>query len=341
VNNSRVSLRFAVILLAACAAFGQETKVFQFTHDQSPSDLYELATLLKGIVGIPQLSVDNVARTLTVKAPSPMIQLVGWLVQKLDVPADRVQPGLPGEYTSSAWDVVCPFMTAAPTSDALENIATAVRTMGEMQQVFVYKSLKAVVLRTATSQQFSAAAWVVGLLDSPKDVPTPQPNELELSDGETLRAFELTHTPVSPIELCDLVHIVADAPRVLSYCDRNILMVRERTDKLALTAWLVNELDRPAIAQAVTGESLVAHEYPIALQDRKARVFYLPPPPPYWNDAESGNYALKAAAVVRMNSGTAHASGYTLANAVAVLGTPDELAMARNLLEDFIKRPPE
>ncbi|HEV8040730.1 MAG TPA: hypothetical protein VGP62_17800, partial [Bryobacteraceae bacterium] len=61
----------------------------------------------------------------------------------------------------------------------------------------------------------------------------------------------------------------------------------------------------------------------------------------FWNDVQKGNYALKASELVRMNSGTDHASGYALVNAVAVRGTPDELATAQSLLADFVKRPPE
>jgi hypothetical protein len=338
-------MRFAVILLVVCGAFGQQTKVFQFTQDQSPSDLDEFATVLRGIVGIRQLSVDNSARTLTVTAPGKMIQLAGWLVQQLDVRADAVQHGVPGEYTPGPDDIVFPYMAVAPTSDALQKIATAVRTMGDMQQVFVCTSLKAVVLHTTTSQQFSVASWLIGQLHWPKDVPTPRPLELGLSGGETLRIFELTRVPAPPdgalIELSDVVRIVADVPRVLPYSERNVLLARERNDKMALTAWLVNELDRPASAQAVTGESVVAHEYPIALQEKKVRVFYLPPPPQFWNDVQKGNYALNASKLVRMNSGTGHASGYALVNAVAVRGTPDELVTAQSLLEDFVKRPPE
>jgi hypothetical protein len=217
--------------------------------------------------------------------------------------------------------------------------------MAEMQQVFVCNSLKAIVLRTTTSLQADAAPWVVLRLAWSQDGPISRPIELDLSDGETLRTFELTHVPDPPdralLELSDVVRTVADAPKVLPYSARNILMVRDRTDKMALTAWMVNELDGPASAHAVTGESLVAHECPIELQEKKVRVFYLPPPPQYWSDEQKGNYALKAAELVRLNSGTDHASGYALSNAVAVRGTPDELATAQSLLEEFAKRPPE
>jgi len=331
-------MRFAVILLVVCIAFGQQTKVFQFTQNQSPSDLEEVAAVVRGIVGI------NAARTLTANASGEKIGLASWLVHQLDVPADAVH-GVPGEWTSGPDDIVFPYMTIAPTSDALQKIATAVRTMADIQRVFVCESLKTVVLRTGTSQQFSVATWLIGQLNWPKDVPTPRPLDLELSDGETLRIFELTHVPAPPdgalIELYNLVRTVADVPRVFPYSERNILMIRERADKMALAAWLVNELDRPASAQAVTGESLVAREYPISLQEKKVRLFYLPPPPQFWNDVQKGNYALKASDLVRMNSGADRASGYALLNAVAVRGTPDELATAQSLLEDFVNRPPE
>src|SRR5580658_6496888 len=109
-------MRFAVILLVACAAFGQQIKVFHFTHEQSPRDLDEFATALRGIVGISQLSVDNAARTLTVNAPDNMIRMASWLVPHLDVRADAMQPGVPSEYASSPGDIVFPYMTAASTS---------------------------------------------------------------------------------------------------------------------------------------------------------------------------------------------------------------------------------
>ncbi len=89
-------MRFAVILLLVSVGYGQQTKVFQFTHDQSPSDLDEFATVLKGIVGIPRLSVDNAARTLTVNAPDKMIRMAASLSKRLCcVPplASKLPPG--------------------------------------------------------------------------------------------------------------------------------------------------------------------------------------------------------------------------------------------------------
>ena len=52
-------MRFAAILLATSLAYAQTTKVIQTTHQQKPQDLQEIASIVRSLLDIEQVSVDD------------------------------------------------------------------------------------------------------------------------------------------------------------------------------------------------------------------------------------------------------------------------------------------
>jgi len=52
-------MRILIALFAASLAFAQTTKVFQLTQNQSPQEMQEMATLLRSVAEIGELSPDG------------------------------------------------------------------------------------------------------------------------------------------------------------------------------------------------------------------------------------------------------------------------------------------
>src|ERR1035438_129507 len=79
-------MRILIAAFATSLAFGQTTKVLQLTQNQSHQDVQEIATVVHGIAGIDQLSVDKDARILTANPPEANIPTAIGLAQQLDPP---------------------------------------------------------------------------------------------------------------------------------------------------------------------------------------------------------------------------------------------------------------
>jgi len=84
--------KLALVLFLASVAFGQDAeRVFHLTNLTAMTSLQEVATILRTVGEIPQLSVDIAGRTVTVKGTADQINLADWLIPKLDVAAGSPQ----------------------------------------------------------------------------------------------------------------------------------------------------------------------------------------------------------------------------------------------------------
>lgn len=330
-------MRFAAALFATSLAFAQSNKVFQFTQPQKPQDLMEIANLVRTMLDVQRLSVDDTAKTLTVNASDEQVAIAGWLVEQLDRPAHASLAGV-HEYRppSAADDVVRVFYaTHAASPPALQEIVTTVRSVSDMRRVFVYNRLKAVAVRD-TAAKVSLAAWMIDQLNQPENTPAPEPHEFKISDHDVARAFELANPPNPQAlqEITTLIRAVADMQRMFIYNARKTITLRGRPELVALAAWLVSELDRPASGSAA-GDASAAHEYrlpeDVSPRDGQTvvRVFYLP--------SQSPEDLYKAISLVRANARIQRAFVYNTLYALSVRGTPGQIAAAEKTIEEIGK----
>lgn len=330
-------MRLAAALLATSLAFAQSNKVFQFTQPQKPQDLAEIATVVRSMLDIQGLTVDDAAKTLTVNASDEQVAAAGWLIQQLDRPARASLAGVYEYHLPSApGDVVRVFYaTHALSPQAIQEIATTVRSVSDIRRVFIYNRLTAVAVRD-TAAKVSLAAWMIGQLNQPENTRAPEPHEFKLSDQDVARAFELANAPNPQAlqEMTTLIRSVADMQRLFTCNARKTIMLRGRPELVALAAWLVSELDRPASPSAA-GDASAAHEYRLpddaSPRDGQtiARVFYLPPQPPA--DLQ------KAISLVRANARVQRLFLYNALDALAVRGTPGQIATAEKTLDEIGK----
>jgi hypothetical protein len=325
-------MRFVLIAFAASVAFGQTSQVFQLTQKENQQQLEEIATVLRGTADLQQVSVDDLKGTVAVEGTGGQIAMSEWLVHQMDLPASGQLSGVHEYRPTAGGDYVVRvfYVNHAARPQELQEIVTCVRSVADIQRVFVYNPMRAAVVR-GTNQQISLAAWLVDQLNQPANAAAPSPHEYQLPGDDVARVFELTYpqTPQQWQEIVTLIRSIGDIGRLFIYIDRRAVIVRARAERVALAAWLVSELDKPVDGQGAAHDSTAPHEY--RLSDDPAnlvRVFYLP-------GSQSAADRQKVVAQVRANSGIRRLYVYNALGALAVRGTPGEVATAEKALDEM------
>ncbi len=324
-------MRILIAAFVTSLAFGQTTKVFQLTQNQSHQDVQEIATVLHSIAGIDQLSVDKEARILTANAPEANIGMGIWPVQQLDIPVKGQYSGV-HEYRSPADpDNVARvfYLRNTPGPRELQEIVTAMRSSFDIQRLFVYNSLHAIAVR-GHQGQITLSAWLVDQLDQPEGSPAPEPHELQVAgDKLVARVFELTNvqTQAQLQEISTLIRSTADVMRMFIINNRRAVAMRAEPERVALAAWLIKQLDLPVPpadstprAFTFTGDQRVDD-----VQDQ-VRVFYLP-------QAHSDEDRAKIVTAVRSNTRIRRLFVYNSIGALALRGNAEDVATAEKLIK--------
>jgi hypothetical protein len=317
--------------LFAFAAWGQTSeKVFYFTHLDTPQALQEVTNMVRVVGDIRDLSPDVAKQSLTVKGTADQIAAAGWLTAEMDKPAGATGPR---DYPFN--DARAPLARVVYLSHVdkprdLQEIVNAARSVVDIQRCYPMSRQKAIVMR-GMPEQVKALGWLIGVLDQPAGAQpggAPPPDyRLPEEDWSYTRGRELVvrvaplttiDTPEALQETVNTVRSIVDIQRCFPVSARKVLVMRGNDDSMALVAWLLKQLDGPAgqgtsefkiggaggqIAQvafvnAATVESLVEMASQIRTETKMARAFPFPPQ-----------------------------------KAVAMRGTPDQLAQAQQVIQ--------
>jgi hypothetical protein len=325
-------MRFVIIALAASAAFGQVSRVFQLTQHEKQQDLQEIATILRSAADMQQVSIDDLKGTEAVEGTAAQIAAADWLVHQMDLPAKGPFSGT-HEYRlpSGGDDVVRVFyVTHAATPPALQEVAVTLRSVANIGRLSVYNPLKAIVVR-GSDRQVSLAEWMVDQLNQPANAAAPAPHEYKLPGDDVARVFELANaqTPQDLQEMVTLIRSIGDIQRLFIYNRRRAIILRATAERVALAAWLVNELDKPVDWHAAAQDGAAPHEYRLSSDSESlVRVFYLTRFP-------SPQDRMKVANQVRANSGIRRVFIYNALGALAVRGTDGQVATAEKAIEEM------
>jgi hypothetical protein len=322
-------MRVLIFAFAASLAFGQTSRVFELTHNQTPHDLQAMATLCSAVADLHHVSIGNARHSLAVEGDAGQIAVADWLVRQLEVPAAGPFPGASQYHPPAGGDDVVRvfYVTQAARPEYLAEIATVIRAVGDIRKVFLYDARKAVAVR-GSGAQVALAAWIVDQLNQPAQAPAPAPHEYKLAGDDVARVFALTYpqTPQQLQEIVTLLRSITDIPRLFVCNARRSVILRGPAARVALAAWLVSELDRP-LNGAAPGQG--AHEYHLPGDAANlVRVFYL-------TKSHSPAELQKAMTQVRLNARIQRLFVYSPLGALAVRGTPGQVATAERVLEEM------
>jgi type II secretory pathway component GspD/PulD (secretin) len=253
----------ASVGLAQTAAPANQTKVFDFTNKPSQQGLQEIATILRTVGDIKQLSIDPASSALTVSGTTDQLAMTGWILHQLDqpIPADLSAPQ-PGAGSSQQYlvagksdDVIQVFhlTTVVPgTPQMIQEILTVLRTVADVQKVYNYTGLCDLVVR-GQAADIAFSQYLISSLDvKPGSVTTSaefqSPGTGPLGAAQVARVFYLAHpsTPQHTQEILTTLRTVVQIQKVFNYTAVNALAIRASASDLAASGFIIQSLDIPA-----------------------------------------------------------------------------------------------
>jgi hypothetical protein len=227
--------------------------VFFMVRSGTVQHLQEAATDIRTVADIRRLFTYNAPSAITLRGTAAQIALAEWLVSELDQPANQPpRTPAPHEYRLSGTveDVVRVFYpTHTGTPQGLQEMATDVRTIGNIRRLFTYNGPSALILR-GTSAEIALAEWLVNQLDQPVNQPpqTPAPHEYRPSGtvDDLVRVFFLTHaeSPQHLQQIATEVRTTAEIKRIFTYNALSSLIARGTVAQIALVDRLIAERDQ-------------------------------------------------------------------------------------------------
>ncbi len=243
-------MRLTAIVLFSTGLFAQNNdlrdRVFYLTHTATVQQFQEVATVIRTIANIQQVSIDNDQKSVTVHATGGQIAMAEWLFNELDNPA--VQTSVPHEYRvpGDSDDVVRVFyVTTAATVQDFQEISTMVRTISSITRVFTYNAPRALVVRD-TAAQIQLAEWLVKELEQPA---APSSHEYRIPGGkdDVVHVLYLAQTGSVPAfqKAAIQIRTATQMNRVFTCNTPKALAVRGTADQIAMAERLAKDLDHP------------------------------------------------------------------------------------------------
>jgi hypothetical protein len=163
-------------------------RVFYLTHASTPQELQEIVTTVRSVADIPRVFIYNALNAVAVRGTGQQVSLAAWLVDQLNQPANVAAPA-PHEYKLPGDDVARVFeLTYPQTRQQLQEIVTLIRSIGDIQRLFLCNERRAVALR-GTVEQVALAAWLVSELDKPVD------SQARTQDYSQTHEYRLPNSP--------------------------------------------------------------------------------------------------------------------------------------------------
>jgi hypothetical protein len=227
-------------------------RVFFLKNTGTVQNLQEVATTVRSIAEIRRAFTYNATQTLVVRGSSGQIALAEWLVNNLDIPANTAGSSK-RQYVMASGDldnvVRVFFLTHTETIQNLQEVATLVRTIGDMRRMFTYNAPRAIAVK-GTPEQIGLAEWLINQLDQPVDVANSGKREYTVpgpgDPDNVVRVFSLAHagTVQRLQEVATQVRVMTQARRVFTYNSPRIIALRGTPGQVEQADQLIRERDK-------------------------------------------------------------------------------------------------
>ena len=321
----RISLVLVLAVFASIQTAPAQSveKTLYFVH--LTQNLPDAATAIRTIAGVPELALDEAKKSLILRGTSDQVALGEWLFKSLDVASNGPgDPNVGAPYLVSGNDdaVRVFYLPYAGSVQDQQEVATMMRTIGEIRRVFVYSPQKAVIMR-GTKEQLAMVEWISAALDRHKQGQSPQTSEFKLASGtdNIVRLFwASTPSGIQPFqEMATALRTVSEIRRVFTFNAQKAIAVRGTAEQLDLAAWIMGELDQTA--------HVASAPYTVA-DSNQVRVFFLSP-----SATKSVAEFQKTAVEVRTASNIRMIFTYSPTFAIVVRGAENQMDAAGKILE--------
>jgi hypothetical protein len=236
-------------LAFSCLSWGQtpdlRERVFYLTHTATAQQFQEVATTIRTITDIQQISTDTDQKSVTVHATAAQIAMAEWLFNELDSPV--AQPSVPHEYRApnSSDDVVRVFyVTTAATVQNFQEIATLVRTISDIRRVFTYNGRNALVVR-GTDAQIVLAEWLLKELEP--EAPSSTRRYQMTGNDDVVQVLRLprTATVQNFQKAATQIREATQIKKVFTYNTLRAAAFRGTAEQIATAERMAAQLDKP------------------------------------------------------------------------------------------------
>ncbi|MBM3728631.1 MAG: hypothetical protein FJW40_24800 [Acidobacteria bacterium] len=233
--------------VAAGAAWGQESsRSILLSHAQAGQQAQEIATIVRTMAEPEFVMAPAGSATLALRGTPASVTLGAWLVAQLDQPPGSRPPSETAAAGQPAEFVRVFYLAHTGTVQGLQEIATIVRSAGDIRRVFTYNALRAIVVR-GTEAQVALSSWLIEKLDREAADANPGEFRVGAAPEEIARVFALSHVAGAQglQEIATVVRATTGIRRLFTQQGLRLIVARGSADELALAAWLLSRLDLP------------------------------------------------------------------------------------------------
>lgn len=252
------TLLFAASLAAQTAT---QTQTFDFANKPSANGLKEVATLLRVVGKLDKALMDPATSAVTVTGTPDELAMAGWMIRNLDQPSPSPDPYLVAGKSDDGIRMFHLTRAAAASPQAVQEMITVIRTVGDIQKIFNYTDHSDLVVR-GSANELGLTEFLIHAVDQTFDqqriamTMSPEYHYVWGRGTDTVRVYYLAHSP-QPQQIQEILtnlRTVLYVQRVFNFTPLGALVVRGTPETIAASEWMIRSLDLPAEAKAATSE---------------------------------------------------------------------------------------
>jgi hypothetical protein len=221
---------------------------YHFATPQSAQSLQEAATIVRTVAALPGASVDSSTATLTFSGPLGAVNFAEWILPQIDKAAGDAAVH---EYKLPSGDIGrVNFVSNVQKPQELQELLTILRTVADVQKIFIFSSNHALVL-VGPDWQVAFSEWIIDQIQqkpdsAPHEFTVGGPDYRGLGHGARLNFLSNVTAPRQSQELLTVLRTVSDVQKIFSYSAGHALVFRAGDSDLQRAEWLIQQLDLPA-----------------------------------------------------------------------------------------------
>lgn len=225
-------------------------RLFFLPNAATIQNFQEIATTIRTITEIRRVFTYNTPRALAVRGSADQVAATAFLVSELDQPAgakrtDSREYQMIDTRNMGFTAVRVFYLPYTSTVQQFQEVATLVRTIGEIRQVFTYNAPKAMTVR-GTPDQVALAAWLIHELGKPVTAEASQTYTYPdvYHNGENIvRVFYVKNVPTVQAfqQVATQIRTATGIRRVFTYNATKAMAVRGTAEQLAMAEQMLQD----------------------------------------------------------------------------------------------------